>query len=181
MDGIDEFDFCRSYLKSGEYILWKGKPGKGGLFTIRDLITIPFSLMWLSFALYWEMSVIRTGSSIFAMVWGIPFIIVGLYLLVGRFLYAAHLRKNTFYVVTSKKFIIKQKNKIEWHDGKKYQLITLKTHKNGSATMVFGQSSQIAGHEMPHAFFTFDNISDPEQVQNAIRNMEQEQEQPAGY
>ena len=45
--------------------------------------------------------------------------------------------------------------------------------------MVFGQNSQIAGYEMPHAFFTFDNLSDPEQVLNAIRNMEQEQGQPA--
>lgn len=179
MDYTDEFDFCRSYLESGEYVLWKGQPGKGSLFTARDIVIIPFSLLWLGFALFWEVSVIMESNSIFAMIWGIPFIIVGLYLLVGRFLYAAHLRKKTFYVVTSKKFIIKQKNKIEWHDGKQYQLITVKTHKNGMATMVFGQNSQIAGYEMPHAFFTFDNISDPEQVLNAIRNMEQEQGQPA--
>lgn len=181
MDYTDEFDFCRSYLESGEYILWKGKPGKGSLLTARDIVVIPFSLIWLAFALFWEVTVIKQSFSIFAMVWGLPFILVGLYLLVGRFLYAVYLRKKTCYVVTNKKFILKQKNKIEWHDGKTYQLITLKTHKNGGATMVFGQSSRVAGYEMPHAFFTFDNLSNPEEVLNAIRNMEQEQRQPADF
>lgn len=179
MDGIDEFDFCRAYLKSGEYILWKGKPGKGGLFTIRDLITIPFSLVWLSFALYWEMSVIKTGSSIFAMVWGIPFILIGLYILVGRFFQAARIRKKTFYVITNKKFIIKKKNRIELHNGKDYQLLTVNTHRNGNATLVFGDAGGFSEYHEPHGCFTMENITEIEQVQNAVQAMEQAQEQPS--
>lgn len=45
-------------------------------------------------------------------VWGLPFIGVGLYLLFGRFLQTLYLRDKTFYIITNKKLIIRSGNKV---------------------------------------------------------------------
>lgn len=41
----DEFDFCKRMLTQGEYVIWKGKPEKGRLFSRNDIVMIPFSLV----------------------------------------------------------------------------------------------------------------------------------------
>lgn len=31
MEDENEYSFCNGYLTAGEYVLWKGRPGKGKL------------------------------------------------------------------------------------------------------------------------------------------------------
>lgn len=45
MDYMDEYEFGRPYMVGDEYILWKGKPEKGALFTGREIIMLPFALI----------------------------------------------------------------------------------------------------------------------------------------
>src|SRR5947209_19598456 len=42
------------------------------------------------------------------MVWGIPFVLIGPYLIWGRFLYAAWEKKRTYYAVTNRRIIVVQ-------------------------------------------------------------------------
>lgn len=94
-------------LLPGERILWTGAPPGGFLLTPGDIFRIPFSLMWGGFAVFWEWSVLRAGNAPdFFVLWGIPFVLVGLYLIVGRFFADAWVRARTSYAVTTQRILV---------------------------------------------------------------------------
>ena len=101
-------------LLSGETLLWSGQPLRKVIFHQRDLFAIPFSLMWGGFAIFWEWgatghfgnSANSHSSLTFFALWGIPFIVMGQYLIWGRFFYTAWKKGRTFYAVTNKRVIV---------------------------------------------------------------------------
>jgi hypothetical protein len=94
-------------LLPGERIQWTGAPPGGILFMPGDAMRVPFSLMWGGFAVFWEWSVLHIGNAPdFFVLWGIPFVLVGLYLIVGRFFVDAWVRTNTAYAVTTQRVLI---------------------------------------------------------------------------
>ena len=102
---MDPSDFTGRLLK-GEKIIWQGKPAQGLLFTSRDWLLIPFSLLWGGFSIFWEKSVLDANAPIFMKLWGVPFVLIGLYLVVGRFLLDAWIRRGMNYAVTDKRVLI---------------------------------------------------------------------------
>ncbi len=70
-----------------------------------DAAKIPYSLLWAAFVCYWEYSAWSSGS-LLARLWGVPFVSVGLYQLVGRFFYDAYLRARTYYGLTNRRALI---------------------------------------------------------------------------
>ncbi|MGA9669157.1 MAG: PH domain-containing protein [Terracidiphilus sp.] len=101
-------------LLPGETLLWSGQPQLGVIFHASDWIAIPFSLFWGGFAILWELSAIgywgnprATGPALDAFaLWGIPFVLVGQYLIWGRFLYTAWRKSRTHYGVTNKRVLV---------------------------------------------------------------------------
>jgi len=59
---------------------------------------------WL--CIFWEYSVISKGAPLFFCLFGLPFVIVGLYITIGRFFIEARQRAMTHYAVTSERIII---------------------------------------------------------------------------
>lgn len=93
-------------LRTDERLLWTGVPKYGLLLRSQDAFLIPFSMMWGGFALFWELSVIIGGAPFFFILWGIPFVLMGAYITVGRFFVDAQIRKNTNYALTNERVII---------------------------------------------------------------------------
>ena len=95
-------------LDSGESLIWSGSPRHGLTLRPNDAYAIPFSLLWGGFAIFWEINVLRTTgpNAGFMSIWGIPFVLVGLYLIVGRFFADAYVRARTFYGLTDRRAII---------------------------------------------------------------------------
>src|SRR4029077_16156818 len=112
-------------LMAGESILWTGRPNPRVLFSSECLYLIPFSLLWGGFAIFWEMGALgywgngpKGGTpSIFMSLWGIPFIVIGQYMIWGRFFYDGWLKRRTYYAVTNRRVMVVQagwKRKTSW-------------------------------------------------------------------
>lgn len=172
MSSLDEYEFCRRYMTDGEYILWKGRPEKGNIFTGQEVVMLPFSVIWLAFSVYWEMTALQSGVSWFLVLWGIPFVAVGIYLLVGRFFMTAYLRRRTFYVITNKKIIIRRGNRICMYEGRNLPSAETVIHKNGCGTLKFGQTFYTRNGYRNGTAFMIENVADVAQVQNAVNSMD---------
>ena len=117
MDYLIEEQFRDDLLKD-EKILWAGQPETSVMFTGADIFLIPFSLLWGGFAIFWELSVLfiffsSDGSEskmpIIFPLFGIPFVIMGLYFVFGRFIYKYWKKRNTYYTVTNKRVLVLNK------------------------------------------------------------------------
>ena len=63
--------------------------------------------MFAGFAIFWETSVLSAANSpIFMKLWGVPFLLIGLYLVVGRFVVDAWARRGITYAVTDRRILI---------------------------------------------------------------------------
>ncbi len=137
----------KSELQKDEKILWTGRP-EPQWFTPTDIIAVPFSLIWGGFAFFWEGSVLhiyltepKAGAIIFMVIWGIPFCVIGSYMIFGRFFYQRWLQKNMFYAVTNQRIII-----LSTARGRSTQTLfldrlpdmTKSVNKNGVGNLFFG-------------------------------------------
>ena len=100
----------RPYLFTGERLLWTGKPKQGLMLVGRDALMIPVSLVWGGFAIFWNFGVWTMGpdgdgAPWFFRLWGLPFLVVGLYLIVGRFIHDAAIRRRLDYAVSDQRVL----------------------------------------------------------------------------
>ncbi len=106
-DADDLQQQLRASLEPYEKILWVGFPQQGIVFTSQDTFMIPFSILWGGFAIFWEVSVFRSHRApAFFVLWGVPFVLVGLYLIFGRFFADARTRARTIYALTDQRVVI---------------------------------------------------------------------------
>lgn len=171
MTNLEHYDFCKPYIMDDEYILWEGAPEKGVSLTSRDIVLLPFSVIWLGFALFWEYLAVTTSGSLLMMVWGLPFIGVGLYLLFGRFLQTLYLRDKTFYIITNKKLIIRTGSKVKIYRSADLPPMNIQHHRDGTGTILFWEAGYSHGRRYG-TFFSLDHIADVVGAQNAISRME---------
>ena len=174
-------------LSRGERLVWSGQPRRGIRLRAADLFIIPFSILWCGFFIFWEAEVLTMSKFkaagpigiVFAL-FGLPFVVIGLHLVFGRFLADAAARKRTFYGLTSDRILIVS----GWLSRRTKSLnlrtlsdISLIERRDGSGTITFGPSSPFgqwfpmgswpgAGQLAPPAF---DMIDDAKTVYDLIR------------
>ena len=137
----DADSVIQSELQPDERLLWSGQPIRGVRLSAADAFLIPFSILWGGFAIFWESVVIAQGRPLFFALWGIPFVVIGLYLMFGRFWFDAAQRARTFYALTDRRIIIV--SGVFSHSTRSLNLrtlsdITLTKKQNGSGTISFG-------------------------------------------
>lgn len=146
-------DRFHSYLLSGERILWSGQPKQGLALSGKDSLLIPFSLLWGGFAIFWNIAVwsfpdADQGPDWFFRLWGLPFLIVGLYIMIGRFWHDARLRKNLAYAVTNQRVLVMRRANFTSLDIQRLPRLELSEHKDKSGTIEFEGSSMFSGNAM---------------------------------
>jgi hypothetical protein len=97
-------------LLSSERIVWRGEPFAGFIFRPIEVFLIPFSLFWAGFAIFWNVDVWSTDADFSFKFFGLPFILAGIYITIGRFLIDIMLRKRMAYIVTNKRVLITKRN-----------------------------------------------------------------------
>jgi hypothetical protein len=132
-------------LLPGEKIVWSGRPTQGLLLTGQDWLLIPFSLLWGGFAVFWETSVLaQTQAPLMMKLWGIPFVLAGLFFIAGRFLLDAWVRRRTRYAVTNRRILIARSGifgKFIALSLERLPDASLSQRTNGSGTIRFGQQA----------------------------------------
>jgi len=95
----------RLWIRPDERVLWRGGPDPEVTFGPEDKFLIPLSLMWGGFAAFWEIGVSEVGSGLGSIV-GIPLVVIGLYLIFGRFAYKRWTRRHTRYAISDQRIIV---------------------------------------------------------------------------
>lgn len=168
-------------LESGERLLWAGTPKQGVVLKGSDVFMIPFSLLWGGFAIFWEFMALTMapkaqnapdGFALLFPLFGIPFVVVGLYMIFGRFIYDSKKRKKTFYGLTDQRAII-----ISGVFSKNVKSLNLKTMSdvsltekaNGYGSIIFGQENQMMSMFMGGGFPGMGSSTTPkfELIENA--------------
>jgi hypothetical protein len=129
----------QSQVQPGETLLWAGRPGQGLRFQSSDLFLIPFSLIWGGFAVFWESQAIRMNTPLIFKLWGIPFVLIGLYFIAGRFLWDRWVRSKQIYALTDRRLIVMRGESVTSSSLFSLPHLALKTDRSGSGTIDFGQ------------------------------------------
>lgn len=103
---MDPMGQVRQHLRDNERLLWHGVPDPAVVFTGEDAFLVPFSIMWCAFAIFWESGVLSAGAPFPFGLFGIPFVVIGLYFVAGRFFYKAYRKRRTEYAITSRRAMI---------------------------------------------------------------------------
>lgn len=133
-------------LSGSERLLWSGAPRKGIMLRGSDAFVIPFSILWCGFAIFWETMVVIQGAPFFFMLWGIPFVVVGLYFVFGRFIVEAKQREKACYGLTSQRIVIISglfSRKVQSLNLKTLSEITYREKPDGSGTIAFGANNPL--------------------------------------
>ncbi len=175
----------QSELSSGERLLWAGRPRQGLRLRAADALMIPFSLLWGGFAVFWEASVLRRGAPVLFALWGVPFVLMGIYITIGRFFVDSYNRARTFYGLTNQRALIRTSGGVKSLSLKSQSEVSLKESSDGSGTISFGSGDSrygfFAGSGWPGAGRylppQFEMIEGARQVYGQVRDTQRSLEQ----
>ena len=131
----------------GEQVLWTGRPAAWRVFQPADWFLIPFSLIWGGFAFAWEGMVVFGGAPLLMALFGVPFVLVGLYLMAGRFAYRAWANRRTWYGLTDRRAVVvfgTKEQHVRSVSLDRVSDLTVSRRPDGSGTLVFGQAELTA-------------------------------------
>jgi hypothetical protein len=101
----DPDELVRREIGPTEQMLWAGRPRQGVVLRAADAFMIPVSLLWGGTAILIEAKMIASGASWIMEIFGAPLVVLGLYILLGRFWVDTRQRARTVYGVTSERVV----------------------------------------------------------------------------
>jgi uncharacterized membrane protein len=185
-----DLDMVERHLSSGEHIAWVGRPDPAKHFTRGDVFLVPFSIMWGGFSIFWEASAITGGAGPFFALWGIPFVVIGLYFIFGRFIYKARRKRRTIYAVTNRRVMTIVRGRHDESVDATYlrsiPTISTSADSKGRGSAEFGLSSPMtsrygnsgmeffARSQMASSGVSFYDIEDPRGVADLVERLRDE-------
>jgi hypothetical protein len=180
------------HLEQTERVVWAAQPLQGVRLRPYDVFLIPFSLLWGGFAIFWELMALGIlfahGESegapgalrIMFPLFGLPFVLVGLYLIFGRFIVDARRRSRTFYGVTNERVIIVSgliSENVKSINLRTLSDLSMSQKSDGTGTITFGPTHPFAsffgGGSWPgagaYASPSFELVQDVAHVYEIIR------------
>ena len=94
------------YLLADEHLLWTGRPDPTKHLTGSDVFLVPFSLLWGGFAIFWTGTALTGGAPLPFVLFGVPFVALGLYFIFGRFVVKARRKRDTAYGLTEGRALV---------------------------------------------------------------------------
>jgi hypothetical protein len=179
----------RPELAQDEKLLWSGRPGTGFRFLSGDWYVVPFSLMWTGFVVTAFISVLRLNRPDPSWFILIPFLLIGFFLLFGRYIFDSLVRGRTYYGLSDERAIIVR----HWFGIKVQSLslrtlpeITLSVRDDRGGTIFLGSATPWAawyGMNVFHSAHTltapsFDAIDDARAVYDLVRQAQRAAQRP---
>ena len=168
-------------LDPREDLLRWGRPPRGMMLRRADLLLIPFSLMWGGFAFYGEWDIFTAGGPWSMAVFLVPFVLIGLYLIAGRFVHDAWRRGRTYYGVTNHRILILEPSSTKSIDLGQLGQMRMDESADGSGSLVFGPEISLADSSQDWSVWTgrpgtptFERIGRVAEVHALIRRAQSE-------
>ncbi len=177
----------RPELGRDERLLWNGVPKQGLQLRASDWFAVPFTLFWCGMVAFGN---VRHGMRIdqpplYLTPAGIPFVIVGVYMLVGRFFVDWYQRTRTYYGVTDQRVLILDgmfNRQVKSLSLSTLTEIALKERSDRSGSITFGPGTSAnswfgrtswSGMNNNRQAPSFDMIADARKVYVLIREAQQ--------
>jgi hypothetical protein len=177
-------------LRPGEQLIWCGRPDPSVIFVPADIIAVPFTLVWLGIALAWEAGTQAIAAPPAFRLLGVPFVLIGVYLVAGRFVTRWVRRRRTIYGVTSDRILVQTGGSFRETPVQGGSMSVRRRRNGRHATVVFEpfgsyyvMDTAMTGAPMPGTgvptmsttrrrvapgSLAFDNVADPDALLTAI-------------
>jgi hypothetical protein len=110
------YDIIAPELAPQETVEWSGRPNPTVIFQQEDWFMIPFSLLWGGFTIFWLIGATNIWPiwtnrpdrtfQWFGLIWGTPFVLIGQYMIWGRFFYSRWKKNRTYYALTNRRALL---------------------------------------------------------------------------
>ena len=167
--------FQNEMLKD-EKILWSGQPKQGFFLTGGEILASLIGLIFfLGIGSFMEYTAIQSFN-IALIIFSLPFLLVGLYLVFGNTIYKNYQKKRTYYAVTNQRVLIlinsfnkKVKSKLI----SQIPVLNKTVKKDGSGTIQFDNTGykDTGGDSYRIEVFSFENIKDVDTVYRMISGL----------
>jgi hypothetical protein len=180
-------------LDTDERLLWSGQPRQAMRFRELDVVWIPLSLFIGGSLFFFEYLAIKEmmqeGDRGFSLVlWGLPFVLIGVFFIVGRFFWDSYRRSRLYYGLTNRRVIILvglRSRKVTSLALQRLNEISLKERSDKSGDIIFGPTIGLSQAvwskaiwvgmcgECTEIFPTFELVENARQVYDMIRKAQQ--------
>lgn len=172
------------YMGDDEVVLWSGKPPGGIKFQAMDIIAVTFSFFWLAAVFF----IATNGGP--PLLFLLPFMAIGFYITVGRFIWDYRRRSHTYYAVSNRNAYILTRGRREkcqtlflqkmtsirveaWHDGGGNIIFDQAAHPESNSPFTWTWNNRLSPPPV------FEKIANVRQVYHLIRRAQAETpEQP---
>lgn len=138
-------DLFHRELRGGERVLWTGRPGLGRLLGAADVFLVPVGVFYLGFSIVWTVLAARASDvAPFFALFGVPFVVFGVYLLIGRFVYVRWRLRRTFYALTDERamtLVLRSTRHLRTMNLADVTGLDKRVRADGSGTLAFGNLS----------------------------------------